>query len=325
MPSGLLKVAGTISLSQFWPMGTSDADTSKIIVDTTGHPFQYRPHPGAPFKDTAAFVGATVVGAVRKPAMDKNCQIVVRLQGIDAPELHYRPKALLGPTKRSKVQDDLYLKWNHEYRQYLGETATISLAAFLASTGQTPAPCRVESSVDEPGEVFDTYGRFVGDIFVTVGGHELNLNSWLLQQGWAFPAFYTSMSTDEITRLTDDTNVAYEANTAVWQWLNDYADALEWALVFRKKGSIPDPSADRGGVVVPKIFRRLSTWAVNKRAKMYSGTFLKYLKAHSDLCYETKDFLLQGPTASTPRRLDEFIDSDGYFSVWPEERQQAKQ
>jgi hypothetical protein len=32
----------------------------------------------------------------------------------------------------------------------------------------------------------------------------------------------------------------------------------------------------------------------------------------------TPDFLEQGPAALT-RRLDEFVESDGFFSLWPEE------
>jgi hypothetical protein len=36
MPQGLLKVAGSIDLNQFWPQGESDADTTKILVTVGG-------------------------------------------------------------------------------------------------------------------------------------------------------------------------------------------------------------------------------------------------------------------------------------------------
>jgi len=317
--SGLLRVSGTIDLSQFWPTESSDADTSKIKVDVTGSPFEFRPQPGAAFQVTNAFTNATVRGSVEKPAIDKNNRITVRLQGIDAPELHYRPKALLGPKKRNKSQNDLYLQWNLEYRQYLAETATIALTALLQGAGQNPLPCRVESKVDEPNEVFDTYARFVGDIIVTMGGQDQNINHWLLKQGWAFPAFYASMSSDEITELTGYSDTAYQTSAGVWGSLDDYAAALDWNLVYRGKGAAPNPNADKGGVLVPKLFRRLSAWAVNKRAGMASGTFLTYLKAHPDVCYLTEDFLVQGPTASPPHKLDEFVEADGFFNVWPEQ------
>ena len=32
MPVGLLEVEGTIKVSQFWPEGRSDADTTKVVV-----------------------------------------------------------------------------------------------------------------------------------------------------------------------------------------------------------------------------------------------------------------------------------------------------
>jgi endonuclease YncB( thermonuclease family) len=56
----------------------------------------------------------------------------------------------------------------------------------------------VFTHVDAPNEVFDTYGRLVGDIEVTVGGHKVDVNHWLVEQGFAYPTFYSSMNADEI-------------------------------------------------------------------------------------------------------------------------------
>ena len=57
-------------------------------------------------------------------------------------------------------------KWSHDYRQPLGETATIALAEGLAEQGEVQ--CRVETAVDAPDEVFDR----------------------LAEHGWAYPTFY---------------------------------------------------------------------------------------------------------------------------------------
>ena len=321
MASGLLEVAGVIDPGQFWPAGTADADTTKITVDVEAGAFTFRAHPGAPSQVTRAFDNATVVGhTTRKAAIDKG-RIVVRLQGIDAPELHYRPQSAITVKQgRTKAQTKAYLALNEDYRQHLGETATVNLTRFLRQAGQNPLSCVVSSAVDEPDEVFDTYGRFVGDIALAIGGQKESLNTWLLRAGWAFPAFYNSMSKDEITALTDVANEAWSGDRGVWPLQNDYAKDFDWKLVFRRPSKNPavDAQADRGPVLFPKLFRRLSTWAVNKKAGMVTGTFHAYLKKNKDELFVADDFIAQGPAAQT-RTLDEFVDSDGFFSLWPEQ------
>ena len=89
MATGRLEVRGTVDLTQFWPTGSSDADTTKILVSTQPGAFRFRPRPGAQFQTTNVFDGATVRGRVNKPAIDNQGRITIRLQGLDAPELHY--------------------------------------------------------------------------------------------------------------------------------------------------------------------------------------------------------------------------------------------
>jgi hypothetical protein len=92
MAAGLLEVDGSIDIAQFWPVGSSDADTSQIKVDVTGNAFRFRPHDDAPFQVTHALDKAKVKGSATYDAI-RNGKITVRLQGMDAPELHYRPAA----------------------------------------------------------------------------------------------------------------------------------------------------------------------------------------------------------------------------------------
>lgn len=319
MASGLLEVRGQVRVEQFWPVGTSDADTTKIVVDVGAGAFQFRPHPGAPFNETHAFDQATVRGKTTKPAIE-NGQIVVRLQGVDAPELHYRPSAAIPKAEQTKKQREKYLELNEDYRQRLAETATVELTQLLQQAGPSPIPCVVTSAVDEPHEVFDTYGRMVADIIVQIGGHDVNVNTWLLTQGWAFPSFYNSMSGDEIHRLTYATNDAWENGRGVWPHQDDFAKKLDFTLIFRRPSQhpVPNPATDAGPVLLPKLFRRLSTWAVNKKATMVTGSFRTYLKDHVDQVFLTDDYLTQGPAAQT-RSLHEFLDNTGFFSLWPEE------
>lgn len=321
MAAGLLEVEGSIDIAQFWPAGSSDADTSQMRVDVAAGAFRFRPHAGAAFHVTHAFDNARVKGAATYDVIH-NGKITIRLQGIDAPELHYRPTAAKKKADQTKEQHALYLKWNLEFRQHLAETATLALTAFLQGISPGQIPCTVRTAVDTPDDVFDTYGRLVGDIFVPSGGAEIDVNHWIAEHGWAVPAFYASMSEPEITAIIGLADQAYADDLGVWPHLDDFVRSADFdlALVFRGKGAVPDPLADVGSVVVPKLFRRLAAYIVNRKAKMVSGTFESYLRSKraSDSVHLTAEFLTQGPAAAPVRFLDEFVQS-GFVTVWPEE------
>lgn len=101
MPSGLLEVAGTIDVSQFWPTGRSDADTTTVVLKVGTNPIKFRKNDASPFHPTRVFDNAVVKGRTSKPAI-KNGHITIRLQGIDATELHYQPSALSPTEKRAE-------------------------------------------------------------------------------------------------------------------------------------------------------------------------------------------------------------------------------
>ncbi|MEI9911090.1 MAG: hypothetical protein WDO71_16280 [Bacteroidota bacterium] len=92
---GTLRIHGTIDLIQFWPKGSSDADTTKIKLVVGANSFEYKKEGAASFKKTNAFKGAksrgTITADVIKTSAATGLQtITVRLQGVDAPELHFR-------------------------------------------------------------------------------------------------------------------------------------------------------------------------------------------------------------------------------------------
>jgi endonuclease YncB( thermonuclease family) len=314
MAKGLLEVHGTIDLAQFWPTAQSDADTVKVKL-SGATAFRFRSHPGSPSKVTHAFEGATVRGKVSKPAIDKQGRATIRLQGIDAPELHYRPTApTLNGKKPTPAQRAAFNAANGNFRQHFGETATVALHEFLKKAGASPIKCVVRTAVDEPRDVFDTFGRMVGDIFVTINGTEQNANHWLCKKGWAFPTFYSSMTTPEITNLIALSEQARKGKAGIWKKATSDLTHFDRTLLFRNHGT-PDPTNDPGPVIMPKLFRRQSTFGIAKSAKMTAGAFNLYLRAEPDACFQTNDFLNQGVTAATPRRLDEFVTSAGMFTV----------
>jgi endonuclease YncB( thermonuclease family) len=307
MPTGLLELTGSIDLNQFWPKGTSDADTTKVIIDVAEDAFRFRQFPNQPFRVTHVFDRAEVVGKVRKAPIDDKGRVTVRLQGVDAPELHFRPSAIVKKSEQTREQRKLFLKWNLEFRQRYGETATIVLHDLLAQGSLNPLPCKAVSAVDSPNDVFDTYGRLVGDIVVETNGGMLNVNRWLLENGWAVPTFYTSMTNEEITTLTQLAQLGKSKQRGFWPDYSRTIAEFEWELEFRGKGEEPNPDEDRGRFILPKLFRRQAAYHVNRRSKMFSGPFVKYLRQQPDDFHLASEFLQQGAPAAPVRFLQEFV------------------
>jgi endonuclease YncB( thermonuclease family) len=313
MANGLLEIRGTLDVNQFWPAGESDGDTAKVTVARNS--FGFRAKPGARWKFTHAFDGAVVKKGEEarsgQPAIDKKGRITVRWQGIDAPELHYRPTVEKLTTRQKAALKAV----NGNFRQHFGEAAAVALARFLKKRGKATLPVVVRTAVDDPSEVFDVYGRLVGDIFTMVNRKEVDLNHWMVQNGWAFPTFYASMSAEEIETILRLANAAKTKKRGFWKLAS--AQLKEFDATLRFRDEPPAGHDDTGAVIMPKLFRRLSTFSVQKKAAIVTGTLVEYLQRGSDGCYETADFLAQGPTAATHRLLDEFVSNKNVFTVAP--------
>ncbi|MBH0207001.1 MAG: hypothetical protein A4C66_11110 [Nitrospira sp. HN-bin3] len=90
---GKLMIDGTVDLSQFWPIGESDADTTKIVLTVLPGAVQYQPPDGIP-RPTTKFDEACVKSFGKLKPVIKDGKITLRLQGLDAPELHYQPQSM---------------------------------------------------------------------------------------------------------------------------------------------------------------------------------------------------------------------------------------
>ena len=319
---GLLTVAGTLSLDQFWPEGESDADTAKVKIHQNA--FRFRADPSGPVKTTHVFDEAKVKGKLGpKPVIDHQGRITVRFQGIDATELHFAPAPLSKSQKQQLTAAQLakLKQLNKKYRQFFGETATVHLHDFLATAGQGTLPCSVTTAVNSPNEVFDVYARFVGDVHVNLNQNAVNLNHWLVEQGWAFPTFYASMSKAEIHALLTATQKGRQKPNRLWNHLRKSVGSFDESLRFRGKGAPPDPTHDVGSVLMPKLFRRLCTFTVDRKVGIVSGNFHNFLKNSNpaDDCFLTADFLGQGASASAIHFLSEFVAADGKISKGPQE------
>jgi endonuclease YncB( thermonuclease family) len=313
MPNGNLILTGTLDLAQFWPDGRSDADTAQIEIGKNA--FQFRASPSDGYRVTNALDDAIVFGADRSRhdavtrKKDGTAHVTVRFQGIDAPELHYRPPAEKKKKEQNAQQHQLYLKWNEEYRQHWGQSAAQALGTYLRTFGAGPLRCTVETRVDAPDEVFDMYGRMIGDLYVERRGKKIDLNHWLVEQGLATPTFYNSMDLDEI-----DAIIALAKKGARRGLRPEFKQAIvpfDVSLIYKT------PSAkDTGSVMLPKIFRRQAKFEVNKRARMATGTLLDYLKGlaknHSDKgLHLLGEFRSQGATAAPVYMLCDRLNARG--------------
>ncbi|HXJ01876.1 MAG TPA: thermonuclease family protein [Micropepsaceae bacterium] len=290
---GILRVTGSIDLGTFWPAGDSDADTTKILVNVEAGGFAFQATPKDPFVQTHAFDGAKVKGNGASPVLNTKGQVTIRLQGIDAPELHYYPATLTGKGV-TDAQRAAYKAIYKEYRQYIGETATVALGTKMKALGNSPIACTAETQVNVPDDVFDTYGRFIGDIYVQHGSKRININNWLLQEGWAFPAFYNSMTADEIKEKIAVAKAGRKLKTRLWKYFSKKLEPFDPTLQYRKKGAAPNAAADKGPVIFPKLFRRQTTWWARNKTGVVKGDFSAYLSGTataSDRFLFTKDFL----------------------------------
>jgi endonuclease YncB( thermonuclease family) len=307
--TGILVIDGTVDVAQFWPSGESDADTVKFTIVKPQTAFRFRSSPGAPAQVTHAFDNAGMFETVKgkrtfKPLIRKGA-ITLRLQGIDAPELHFMPR----------------VKGTKNFRQFQGETSTVALGNQLRKSGKKSIPCQFITGVNHPQDVVDKYGRFVGEILFNRGAsNEWNICDWLAEQGWAFPAFYNSMTVAEIGRLQAKARSAQQAKRGIWRYATGNIGTLNWNMVFRRNGP-PNPANDRGPVVFPKIFRRLCDYSVKKQNGTVSGTLASYLAGLKppDFCYRTGDFLGAGghPATNVRKKLAQFVTAANKYLAGP--------
>jgi hypothetical protein len=130
-----LEIEGRIKFDQFWPDGKSDADTTKLLLTVNSNSMRVRPAGQTNFVSTLAYQEAGILGAVDEDTgkrkitpIIKSNTMTIRLQRIDAPELHYRPdtRGSEGALKGTGLIKD--------YRQHQAETPWSSWRNFCKAS-----------------------------------------------------------------------------------------------------------------------------------------------------------------------------------------------
>lgn len=351
---GTLKIYGQLDLKKFWPTGKSDADTTKLILTVDKSSFKFQKKLTSPFQIIHDFEGAYLSKGFKDGIEKKqpvinilkaSSNVTIRLQGIDAPELHYKIyfNDYLGnlPKNHPFVQDriipaaikkQLDINNKPEYRQLFGETATVELVNFLKQANGigTLIDCTVESTVERPRDAIDKYGRIVGDIFVSVNGEKINVNLWQLENGWAFPSIYNSMTDGEINSVlaAAKKGKALKQNDIYTHFIPQKVDNFDLNLQYRNTGV---PTKEKGKVLIPKLFRRLGVYSIFKKSGIDLNSLKNYLfqKGGSDF-YLLKDFMIKANRASPNKnpvelktefihRLFDHISDKNIFNLMAEE------
>jgi endonuclease YncB( thermonuclease family) len=298
---GYLIVEGTLETKQFWPTGTADADTTTVKVKPAG--FYYKSSATAPRKKLKTFEGAAAVSQGTRSEVMKKGRISVRLQGIDAPELHYRPT--LSRNGYTEAQRKRFTDFNEDYRQIYAETGATKLGNLVKQLG-AEISCTAISQVSRPTDVFDKYGRFVGDVVIRRNNKDVNLNRWVLENGLAIPGIYDSMTEEEIKAIMK----AYDKGLSkLKKWYAGKVVKFNPKRLFRRKPANPKPDADaaNGNFFLPKLFRRQALHFALKSSKITTADFLPYVATLRDDFMLLERFLKFGKDAD-PQPIRELLN-----------------
>lgn len=260
-------IRGWCDIGTIYPNGNSDADTVKVKVATVSFIQDGREIDIYRQITAARSLEEKPEGEPRRQPILQAGTISVRLQGIDAPELHFQPG-----------------KGQPYFRQPRGASAARRFSQALCWSGRNWMPCELISRVQHPADAFDKYGRLVANIIDSSTGADLNL--LLLQNGLVFPAIYNSMQPDEIQMVLAAAARGREANDSIWR---DWSAELTFdpSLLAPEKGK-PVAEPDHGQLNLPKVFRRL---ARHIQAGGTLSTFKASLTADAEQVLRTNDVL----------------------------------
>ncbi len=283
---GMLEAPCLLHPEVLWPAGSCDADT--LRVELAG-PLRFRA-PGRAARRWRGGAGEAVV---------------LRLEDVDAPELH-APALVAGGGRRR--------------RQHGGERAVLELGRLLALAGG-PVRGRVSSRLDDPGEAMDCYGRLVGYLRVWIGRRPVDVNRWLLGRGLALPCFYAASEPAAVARALALAGEARAARRGVWRWLEGDVRRFRGLLARAE----PEGSSDAGPLAWPKLFRRQCALLAKggelarARPRYDWRALLEALARSEERAVEREAWLRELRGGERARRLGwpEIVDGRGELTIAP--------
>jgi endonuclease YncB( thermonuclease family) len=301
---GLLVVTGKLRVRQFWPKGSADADTATVEVVLSSKKSFIHVSTAGTRRATRAFRNAEVIGIHGRQRVIKHDKklnadkISVRLQAIDAPELHYQPQ---GTSSAGN---------SHGFRQRLGETCANALLSYLSKFGKDDLRCEVVTEVGTPGDVCDVYGRVVGNLVIVEGGARIDINHWLIREGWALPGLYNSMSKTETRQVLADHEAARQGKRGVFRAKYVSASLVGFDSSQRYRPGPPhfSPFSDKGRFNFPKFFRRQAEHHFRRAIgePVPTGLAAYIATKKNDIAIDTKRFLKHNGSTASPAFKKQF-------------------
>jgi endonuclease YncB( thermonuclease family) len=301
-PKGLLTVVGRLDIKQFWPAtkgaNSSDGDTVHLKVDPNTS-FLFSSSPNANPKITKKFIDAYVIDrGKKKKAITAKSEIKIRLQGIDTPELHFPVIAKPHPSKKGT--------FTNEFRQPFGAGAADALhkhlQSFLGAGAGTVIHATFVTQIDTANQAVDVHGRFVGDILVGTAAAK-SINTWLVENGWALPLFYDSMTDKEVKTLLKAWKTGQTISARPGKSLRK---PLQPFVPGRNGNNAKLP--DGGKLNIPKIFRRQAQFWTEVAGPLTPTEFVTLLKkgitGKSDKAYPLTYFLNNFGHLDTKKRVN---------------------
>jgi endonuclease YncB( thermonuclease family) len=308
---GVVKITGVIRLDQFWPRGKSEAGGSVIKITVDKNSFAYSDN-GTDYSPIQVFREASVVYHRKtQKIIKRGNQLLVRFQGVDIPELNYKflgSTPLKHPTRRGSLNQYEYeqlIQINNDvgFRQPCAEYASQRLYEFLSRESHYgEVPCIFTATASSPSDVSDTYGRLTGEVEVPVKGKPVNLNLWLLEKGLGFPLLSSDMSPEKVKLFIDAAEAGKSIKNSIHPSYREFLGVFDHNRRYREPFTGAnlgvDTAADKGHLVMPKLFRRWCTYNIYRQAGVQVGTFTNYLKTFDDRLVVTSDYLSNPGNAS---------------------------
>lgn len=317
---GILKVTGVIRLDQFWPKGKSEAGGSVIKITVNKDSFEFSENGTDNFQPVNVFREASVVYNRKiQKLVKRGNQLLVRFSGVDIPELNYKlfgNTPLKHPTRRGSLNQFEYeqlIRINNDvgFRQPCAEYVSYRLCEFLSREAHYgEVPCVFTAPADSPSDVIDSYGRPTGEVEIFVKGKPVNLNVWLLEKGLGFPLLSSDMPPDKVKQYIDAAETGKSVKNSINQSYREFLGVFDHNRRYREplpgSGLSADLVADRGHLVLPKLFRRWCTYNIYRQAGVQVGTFAGYLKTFDDRLVLTSEYLAN-PAKASQITLDQAI------------------
>jgi hypothetical protein len=94
------------------------------------------------------------------------------------------------------------------------------------------------------------------------------VNLWLVEEGWAFPTYYNSMTIEEIHKIDAKAKTAADNSKGIWNGYSSEMVHFDFGLKTAKGAGanrIDHDTDDAGDLNLPKLFRRQVDYEVRKK------------------------------------------------------------